>query len=45
MNGKYGDLPQDMGRIDISVPEVLYYLYLPVSLAGSYQHPADDHLA
>ena len=31
---KYGSAPIDLGEVDVSLPEVMYYLYLPVKLAG-----------
>jgi hypothetical protein len=31
---QYGDLPKDLGEIELYPLEVMYYLYLPVSLPG-----------
>lgn len=33
---RYGQLPADLGFIDVQIPEVMYYLYLPVKLAGEW---------
>jgi len=33
----YGKLPDVLGRYHVDVREVMYYLYLPISLAGSNQ--------
>lgn len=30
----YGALPKDLGPIKVEIPEVMYYLYLPIKLAG-----------
>jgi hypothetical protein len=30
----YGKAPDILGRIDVALPEVMYYLYLPISLRG-----------
>lgn len=35
MNKNYGRLPVLLGKFDIDLNEVMYYLYLPISLAGS----------
>lgn len=30
----YGKAPEDLGLINVSLPEVMYYLYLPIKLRG-----------
>lgn len=32
---KYGNLPADLGPLRVVLPEVMYYLYLPVKLVGA----------
>lgn len=41
---RYGMLPEDLGLIDINPTEMLFHMYMPVSLPGSSKIHLPDHL-
>ena len=41
----YGNLPTDLGLVDISPKEMLFHMYMPVSLPGSSEFFLPDHLS
>lgn len=40
----YGKLPDDLGRIDISPTEMLFWMYTPISLPGMDRYVLPDNL-
>ena len=40
----YGKAPDDLGEVDVSLPEVMYYLYLPISVPGTLGYHIPDQL-
>lgn len=40
----YGNPPGHLGHIDLVVPEVMYYLYYPISLPGMIDYIMEDRL-
>lgn len=41
----YGNLPTDLGLVDISPKEMLFHMYMPISLPGSSEFFLPDHLS
>ena len=41
---KYGNPPTDLGAVDVALDEVMYYLYLPIKLAGQQMMAMPDAL-
>lgn len=39
---QYGELPRNLGHVDVDCPEMLFYQYLPIKLANDVAIPGDN---